>query len=57
VTEGPLIAVMHGYAIHALVEWRFGHEFGLARIGNGDVVELWVEGDEVSDPPAHWPLA
>ena len=57
VTEGPLIAVMHGYAIHALVEWRFGHEFGLARIGNGDVVEIWVEGDEVTGPPAHYPLA
>jgi glucosyl-3-phosphoglycerate phosphatase len=56
VTQGPLIAVMHGYAIHALVEHRFGHEFGLARIGNGDVVEIWVEGAEVTDPPAHYPL-
>ena len=56
-TEGPLIAVMHGYAIHALVEHRFDHEFGLARIGNGDIVEVWVEGGEVTDPPAHYPLA
>ena len=57
VTQGPVIAVMHGYAIHALVEHRFGHQFGLARIGNGDVVEIWVEGDKVTDPPAHYPLA
>ncbi len=57
VTDGPLIAVMHGCAIHALVEYRFGHEFGLARIGNGDVVEIRVEGEEVMDAPAHYPLA
>ena len=56
VTDGALIAVMHGLAIHALVEHRFGHEFGLARIGNGDIVEIWMEGDEVTDPPAHYPL-
>ena len=51
VTEGPLIAVTHGYAIHALVEHRFGHELGLAQIGNGDVIEVWVEGGGVADPP------
>ena len=34
VTEGPLIVVMHGYAIQALVVRRFGHELGLAQIGN-----------------------
>jgi broad specificity phosphatase PhoE len=53
VTQGPLIAVRHGYAIHALVEHRFGREFGLARIGNEDVVEIWVEGDQVSGPLSH----
>ena len=56
VTVGTLIAVMHGLAIHALVEHRFGHEFSLARIGTGDMVEVWVEGDAVADPPAHYPL-
>jgi len=40
-----------------LIDVHFGHEFGLAQIGNGDVVEISVEGDEVSDPPAHYPLA
>jgi broad specificity phosphatase PhoE len=56
-TDGPLIAVMHGYAIQALVERRFGHEFGLHRIGNGDIIEVWLEGDEATGPPGHYPLA
>jgi broad specificity phosphatase PhoE len=57
VTEGPLIAVTHGYAIHALVVRRFGHEVGLAQIANGDVIEVWMEGDVVTGPPTRYPLA
>ena len=57
VTEGPPIAVTHGYAIHALVERRFGHELGLAQIANGDVIEVWLEGDAVTGPPTRYPLA
>lgn len=57
VTEGPLIVVTHGYAIHALVERRFGHELGLAQIANGDVIEVWIEGDLVTGPPTRHPLA
>lgn len=56
VTEGPLIAVTHGYAIQALVERRFGHELGLAQIANGDVIEVWMEGDAVTGPPTRYPL-
>ena len=56
VTEGPLIAVTHGYAIHALVERRFGHALGLAQIANGDVIEVWMEGDAVTGPPTRYPL-
>jgi broad specificity phosphatase PhoE len=56
VTEGPLIAVSHGIAIHALVERRFGHDLSLAQIGNGDVFELWIEGDAVTEPPTRHPL-
>jgi broad specificity phosphatase PhoE len=56
VTEGPLIAVTHGYAIHALVEERFGHQLGLAQIGNGDVIELWIEGDAATGPPTRHSL-
>jgi probable phosphoglycerate mutase len=55
-TEGPLIAVSHGIAIHALVERRFGHELGLAQIGNGDVFEVWLEGDAATGPPTRYPL-
>ncbi len=51
VTEGPLIVVTHGYAIHALVERRFGHPLGLAQIANGDVIEVWMEDDAVTGPP------
>ncbi|MDB5470928.1 MAG: phosphoglycerate mutase [Caulobacter sp.] len=56
VTKGPLVAVSHGVAIHALVERRFGHELGLAQIANGDVFELWLEGDTVTGPPTRHPL-
>jgi probable phosphoglycerate mutase len=56
VTEGPLIAVTHGYAIHALVEQRFGHELGLAHIANGDVIEVWLDGDAVTGPPTRHSL-
>lgn len=56
VTEGPLVFVSHGIAIHALVERRFGHELSLAQIGNGDVFELWVEGDAAAAPPTRHPL-
>jgi broad specificity phosphatase PhoE len=50
-THGPLIAVTHGYAIHSLVEHQFGHELALGQIGNGDVIELWMEGSAVTGPP------
>src|SRR4029077_15604303 len=55
-TEGPLIAVTHGYAIHALVERRFGHPLGLGQIANGDVIEVWIEGDAATGPPTRYPL-
>jgi broad specificity phosphatase PhoE len=55
-SEGPLVAVSHGFAIHALVERRFGHPLGLGQIANGDVIEIWIEGDAVADPPTRYPL-
>lgn len=57
VTEGPLVAVSHGFAIHALVERRFGHELGLAQIANGDVFEFWMEGEALTGPPTRHPLS
>jgi len=56
-SEGPLVAVTHGYAIQSLVEQRFGHELALSRIANGDVIELWLENGAVVDRPAHHPAA
>ncbi|MGA0601358.1 histidine phosphatase family protein [Caulobacter sp. KR2-114] len=55
-SEGPLVAVTHGYAIHALVEHRFGHPLALAHIANGDVIELWLDGEAVPEPPRRHPL-
>lgn len=55
-THGPLIAVTHGYAIHALVERRLGHTLGMAQIANGDVIELWMDGNTVTAPPTRHPL-
>jgi broad specificity phosphatase PhoE len=55
-SEGPLIAVSHGYAIHALVVRWFGHALTLAQIANGDVIEVWLDGDTVTGPPTRYPL-
>lgn len=54
--EEPLVAVTHGYAIHALVT-HLGHPIGLVAIANGDVFELWIDGDAPAGPPTHHPLA
>lgn len=55
-TENPLVLVSHGFAIHAIVQHRFGHELSIARIGNGDVFELWLDGEIVTAPPTRYPL-
>ncbi len=56
VTDGPLVAVSHGYAIHALLQHHFGHALGVGEIGNGDVIEVWLEGEAVTGPPVRHPL-
>ena len=56
-TDGPIVVVSHGVAIHALVERRFGHALGLAQIANGDVIEIWLDGEAAPDPPKRYPLA
>jgi broad specificity phosphatase PhoE len=55
-SEGPLVAVTHGYAIHTLVEHRFGHPLALNQVGNGDVFELWLEDDALPQPPVRHAL-
>jgi len=53
---GPLVIVSHGYAIQALLR-RLDPEAAVPRfIGNGDVVELWLRGEVLAEPPVHTPL-
>jgi broad specificity phosphatase PhoE len=55
--DGVLVLVSHGYAIQALLR-RLDPEVAIPRfIGNGDVVELWLEGEALAGPPKHYPLS
>lgn len=56
VTQGPLLAVSHGFAIHAFVQRRLGQDFGLAEIANGDVIELWLDGAVAIGPAKRYRL-
>lgn len=55
--DDVVILVSHGYSIQALLR-RLNP--GIAHIprfvGNGDVVELWLEGGALAGPPQHFPL-
>lgn len=57
VTEGPLVAVSHGYTIHSLIEHRMGQPLGLGQISNGDVIEIWIDDGVITGPPTRHPLA
>ncbi|HEY1751661.1 MAG TPA: histidine phosphatase family protein [Caulobacteraceae bacterium] len=53
---GVLVLVSHGYAIQALLR-RLDPQMTLPRfIGNGDVVELWLEDGALAEPLRHFPL-
>ncbi|HEY3797636.1 MAG TPA: histidine phosphatase family protein [Caulobacteraceae bacterium] len=55
--DGVLVLVSHGYAIQALLR-RLNAGEGLPRfIGNGDVVEIWLDGEALAEAPKHHPLA
>ena len=55
--DGVLVLVSHGYAIQALLR-RLAPDVALPRfIGNGDVVEMWLEEGALADAPTHHPLA
>jgi probable phosphoglycerate mutase len=55
-TGGALVLVSHGYAIQALLR-RLDPEVAIPRfIGNGDVVELWIEDGALAVAPRHFPL-
>jgi probable phosphoglycerate mutase len=54
--DGVLVLVSHGYAIQALLR-RLDPEVAIPRfIGNGDVVELWIEDGALAGAPLHVPL-
>jgi broad specificity phosphatase PhoE len=54
--DGVLVLVSHGYAIQALLR-RLDPETAIPRfIGNGDVVELWLDDGALAAPPQHFPL-
>jgi ribonuclease H / adenosylcobalamin/alpha-ribazole phosphatase len=54
--EGPLVLVSHGYAIQAVLR-RLDPQLSIPRfIGNGDVVELWLEAGSLAEPQEHYPL-
>ena len=56
--DGVVILVTHGYSIQALLR-RLDPEIAhIPRfIGNGDVVELWLEAGALAQPAAHHPLS
>jgi probable phosphoglycerate mutase len=54
--EGPLVLVSHGYAIQALLRRLTSETLPPSFIGNGDVVELWLEAGALAEPLKHHPL-
>ena len=54
---GPVVLVSHGYTIQALLR-RLDPDVAVPRfIGNGDAVEVWLDGETFAKPPVHWPLS
>jgi probable phosphoglycerate mutase len=54
--DGVLVFVSHGYAIQALLR-RLDPAVAIPRfIGNGDVVEIWLEDGALTGAPTHHPL-
>lgn len=55
--EATIILVSHGYAIQALLRRLDPDITHIPRfIGNGDVVELWLEAGALAEPPRRHPL-
>ncbi len=54
--DGAVVLVSHGFAIHALLRRLDSHHAVPRVIGNGDVVELWIEAGALAQPPRHVPL-
>jgi probable phosphoglycerate mutase len=53
---GALVVVSHGYTIQALLR-RLDPDVAIPRfIGNGDLVEVWLEAGALAEAPTHHPL-
>jgi broad specificity phosphatase PhoE len=55
--DGVLVLVSHGYAIQGLLRRLAPGAPPMLFIGNGDVVELWLDGHALAGGPRHTPLA
>jgi broad specificity phosphatase PhoE len=55
-SDGALVLVSHGYAIAALLRRLGGGPASAHLIGNGDVIELWLEDGALAEPPKHFPF-
>jgi broad specificity phosphatase PhoE len=55
-SDGELVLVSHGYAIQALLRRLDPAATIQGFLGNGDVVELWLEDAALAEPPRHFPL-
>jgi probable phosphoglycerate mutase len=55
-SDGSLVLVSHGYAIAALLRRLGAAITSPMLIGNGDVIELWLEEGALAEPAKHFPL-
>jgi 2,3-bisphosphoglycerate-dependent phosphoglycerate mutase len=56
-SDGVLVLVSHGYAIGALLRRLTQQALPPSFVGNGDVVELWLEAGALAEPLKHYPLS
>ena len=54
--DGALVIVSHGYAIQALLRRLTAEALPPSFLGNGDVVELWLEAGALAEPLKFYPL-
>jgi broad specificity phosphatase PhoE len=54
--DGDLVLVSHGYAIQALLRRLDPATTIQGFLGNGDVVELWLDDGALAETPKHFPL-
>jgi broad specificity phosphatase PhoE len=55
-SDAVLVLVSHGYAIQGLLRLLAPGAPPMRFIGNGDIVEIWLDGHALVDGPRHTPL-